>query len=186
MDRMSATYGIDLASRPERTAVCMIEWRRGARAYLSRICGASSAGLAARSGRSRPTAVALVRSPACPSSEGEGDARLASTTRGGPISGRERDRGCGCGSCRVQRIIWTDRPDQRRARRCVVCVTDGMYGRRFPAESQDGDHALEWDSVVGRAHSPRRSGSARSPAVERLVHVGSGVHGGWDTWSIRG
>jgi predicted nuclease with RNAse H fold len=34
MGRMTATYGIDLASQPERTAVCMVKWRAGARAYV--------------------------------------------------------------------------------------------------------------------------------------------------------
>jgi predicted nuclease with RNAse H fold len=34
MASMTATYGIDLASQPERTAVCMVEWRRGERAYV--------------------------------------------------------------------------------------------------------------------------------------------------------
>ena len=30
----TATYGIDLASQPERTAVCMVEWRPGERAFV--------------------------------------------------------------------------------------------------------------------------------------------------------
>jgi hypothetical protein len=34
MAPVSSTYGIDLASQPERTAVCMVEWREGERAYV--------------------------------------------------------------------------------------------------------------------------------------------------------
>ena len=34
MQSMTATFGIDLASKPRRTGVCMIEWRPGERAYV--------------------------------------------------------------------------------------------------------------------------------------------------------
>ena len=34
MESTTATFGIDLASKPARTGVCMIEWRPGERAYV--------------------------------------------------------------------------------------------------------------------------------------------------------